>query len=71
MAAKRRPVDRPVRYWLHGSGEDFARLLANEVSDAIKGQVVDLLAQGRAESAAEYAARMAEIRQALRPGTQR
>jgi hypothetical protein len=51
-----------VAYWIVLSGHDGYELLAGRVPAAVRGQVLDEVKRGRAESAEEYAARVAELR---------
>ena len=51
-----------VAYWIVLSGQDSYDLLAGRVPAAVRTQVMDGVKRGRAESAAEYAARVAELR---------
>jgi hypothetical protein len=49
-----------VRYWVVLSYQDGRDLLAGTVPCALRPQLLALLKRGRAESAEEYAARVAE-----------
>jgi hypothetical protein len=51
-----------VAYWIVLSGQDSYELLAGQVPAPVRTQVMDGVKRGRAESAAEYAARVAELR---------
>lgn len=50
-----------VGYWIVLSGPDAHALLEGWVPPAVRRQVLQLVKRGRAESAAEYAARVAEL----------
>lgn len=49
-----------VRYWVVLSYQDGLDLVAGRVPDALRPQLLTQLKRGQAESAAEYAARVAE-----------
>jgi hypothetical protein len=51
-----------VAYWLVVSYQDGLDLLAGKVPPAVRPQLLATLKRGRAESAAEYAARVSEAR---------
>ena len=53
--------DTQVAYWIVLSGPDAHALLAGRVPPAVRRQVMQLVKRGRAESAAEYAARVDEL----------
>jgi hypothetical protein len=49
-----------VAYWLVVSYQDGLDLLAGKVPQAVRPQLLATIKRGRAESAAEYAARVSE-----------
>jgi hypothetical protein len=53
--------DTQVAYGIVLSGQDGYELLAGRVPETVRAQVVHLVKRGRAESAEEYAGRLAEL----------
>ena len=53
-------AQRHTAYWIVLSYQDGQDLLTGQVPAAVRAQLLTLLKRGRAESAAEYAARVAE-----------
>jgi hypothetical protein len=59
--AQRLTRERQVAYWMVLSGPAARALLAGWVPPEVRRQVLQLVKRGRAETADEYAARVAEL----------